>query len=321
MSLIYFSVILIFFILTELLYFRIAKHYEILDIPNHRSAHQKVTIRGVGIVFLVSTLTFFFINNCLYPYFTFGMLLISSVSFIDDIYPLPNRNRILAQLLSVSFLVYELFGESGFPGAVVLVLLLILFVGIINAYNFMDGINGITGAYSLLTIASLYYIDVNIMTFIEPDFLILIGLSLIVFLYFNFRKNALGFCGDVGSIGMAFIVIFGIASLIKASGEWKYLFFLSLYGIDTIYTLIYRLSIKEDIFSAHKLHFYQLLVHTCKWGHLKVAMLYLFTQLLINICIIQEGTTLPVYIIPVFLSLLSVHIFRNKQGKGIRFTE
>lgn len=309
----YFILVLIFFLI-ELFYFRIAKKYEIIDVPNHRSAHQQVTIRGIGILFPIAAIAFFFISGFQYLYFVLGLLLISTVSFMDDIRPLPNRYRIIVHFLSVGLLLFELFNFNNFLGFIALPILFIVSVGIINAYNFMDGINGITGLYSLVLIATLHYINTTATQFLDERLMLIVGLSLIVFLFYNFRKKAIGFCGDVGSVSLAFIIIFCIGMLMLKSGEWKYIFLLSVYGIDTIYTILYRLKIGQNIFKAHKLHFFQLLVHEYKWTHLQVSVVFAFAQLMINIIIINYLHNSFVFYIPIVLLILLVHYFRSKKS-------
>jgi|AntRauTorckE5430_2_1112549.scaffolds.fasta_scaffold24420_1 UDP-N-acetylmuramyl pentapeptide phosphotransferase/UDP-N-acetylglucosamine-1-phosphate transferase len=313
----FYLVITLLFFLTELLYFHLAKRYGILDIPNHRSAHQKATIRGIGILFPIAVLTFFVISGFQYPYFILGLILISTVSFVDDIRPLPNRYRIIVQFMSVGLLLFELFRYHDFVGFLALAVVFIVSVGIINAYNFMDGINGITGTYSLLVMATLYYVNNNVIEFIDKQLLVIIGLSICVFLFFNFRKKAVGFCGDVGSVSIAFVVIFCIGMLILKSSDWKYIFLLSAYGIDTIYTLVYRLLKRENIFKAHKLHFFQLLVHEYNWSHLQVSLLFAVIQLLINILVVSYNLNSLVFYIPMIVILLLVHVYRFKKGVAI----
>lgn len=317
MTVFHYLLLTLTFFTAELLYFRIAKKYSIVDVPNHRSAHQESTIRGIGILFPITVLAFFLISGFQYPYFVLGLLLISTVSFVDDVHSLPNRYRIMVQFVSVGLLLYQLFDFYGFVGFIALPILFILSVGIINAYNFMDGINGITGLYSLLVIGTLYFINYNVISFIDEQLLLIVGISVCVFLFFNFRKKAVGFCGDVGSVSIAFIVIFCLGMLLLKSGEWKYIFLLTVYGIDTIYTILYRLKIGQNIFKAHKLHFFQLLVHEYKWTHLQVSVVFVFAQLLVNITILNYPPDSPFVYIPIFLLILLVHFLRSKKSLSI----
>ncbi|SOE21812.1 UDP-N-acetylmuramyl pentapeptide phosphotransferase/UDP-N-acetylglucosamine-1-phosphate transferase [Spirosomataceae bacterium TFI 002] len=307
----------IFLLLTEFFYLRIATKYGIVDKPNERSSHKKVTIRGMGIIFVIATLSYSIYNSFSLPYFTLGFILISTISFIDDIRPLQNRYRIVAQFISVGLIFLEFTQQGHSILFLYIPILMIISVGIINAYNFMDGINGITGAYSLLTILTLAYIHHFSSPFIDLDLLIFTGISLIIFLFFNFRKKAIGFCGDVGSVSIAFIIIYCIGVLILTTNQWKYIFLLSIYGIDTIYTLIYRLSKRENIFKAHKVHFFQILVHKYKWSHLQVSILFVLLQLIVNLSVISFNADQILMYLPIFVILGFVHYFRKKKSVSI----
>src|SRR5205823_1126030 len=133
--------------------------------------------------------------------------------------------------------------------------------GIINMYNFMDGINGITGAYTLVVLGGLQYVNLNIQPFIKADLIWLPMLASLVFLFFNFRKRAKCFAGDVGSVAVAFWIVFLLFKLIMVSNNWIYILFLSVYGVDAVLTIMHRLMLKQNIFQAHRLHFYQILAN------------------------------------------------------------
>lgn len=302
-------------LILEVLYLKLATFSNIVDKPNHRSLHTKNTVRGGGIIFGVSYLIYSIFNNFPYFYFFIGFNLIAIISFVDDIVTLSNKSRLPFQFLAICLMLYqihiELYSFYWFiPFA-------IFGVSILNAYNFMDGINGINGAYSLIILLSLYYINSFIHIFIENDFLLSVIISILVFLIFNFRKKAICFGGDVGSISIGFLILFFISKLIIDSSNGKYLFFLFLYGIDTIYTIIYRLQLRQNIFDAHKLHLYQLMVYKQNISHLKVASLYAIIQLLLNLWIIQYELNSIFFYIPFIFFLLFVHILRVKLNSAI----
>lgn len=280
MSIVLILAILIGFFLIELLYFRIADQYNIIDKPNHRSSHKSITIRGGGAIFCIAALFFFVFSGFQYPYFIIGLFLISIISFLDDILTLNNKVRLIVHLISVFLLLHqwELFAMPWFW----LLIASIFVIGTINAYNFMDGINGITGSYSLLAIATLYYINQNIIVFTSSNFLTIIGLSLLVFNFFNFRIKAKCFAGDVGSISIAFIIVFCIGQLIIKTNNFSYILLLLVYGLDAGVTIFFRIIRKENIFEAHRSHFYQFMVNEKKYPHLLVSGLYMLTQLAIN---------------------------------------
>jgi len=276
-------------IVAELVYFKIADRYNIIDKPNHRSSHSQITIRGGGIIFPVSLLLWFFLLGMQYPFFVAGVLMISAISFIDDLKDISRRVRMAVHVVAVSFAFYQLHLFT-MPWWVT-VTAYIMVIGTINAYNFMDGINGITGIYSLVLMGSLLWINQYRFKFIEDSMLIVLIISLVVFLFFNCRKTAVCFAGDVGSISIAFIACFLLIKLIIETSQPCYAFMLSVYGVDSISTILIRAVRKENIFEAHRMHLYQVLVNQHKQPHLVVSVLYGGVQIAINffiLCIIKK---------------------------------
>ena len=150
--------LIILFIL-ELSYFEISKRFNIVDKPNERSSHKITTIRGGGVIFLLSVIWFFFRSGYSYPYLLTAMMVSGIVSFIDDIKTVSNPIKFVVHVLSVILL----FKECEFLNLPILFLIVIgiVVIGVINAYNFMDGINGITGLYSLAVIVPLFITEFN----------------------------------------------------------------------------------------------------------------------------------------------------------------
>ncbi|WP_299285202.1 glycosyltransferase family 4 protein [uncultured Mucilaginibacter sp.] len=279
-SLLVVSLILLF--AAELLYFKIADHYNIIDKPNHRSSHTAITIRGGGIIFPFAILAFSFYAGFVYPYFLVGLLLISFISFMDDIRELSSKVRMLFHITAVALLFYQL---HLFVFPVYWILLALVFViGTINAINFMDGINGITGGYGLVTLVTLQYINAVRVHFTADGFLIVAILAVLVFNFFNFRTKAKCFAGDVGSVSLAFIILFFLMQLIIKTHNPGYFALLLLYGLDAVSTIVFRLFRKENIFKAHRSHLYQFLANEKKLPHVLVTSLYALVQLGINIC-------------------------------------
>lgn len=310
MSITVLIVALLLLFLLELLYFRVADHYNIIDKPNHRSSHTAITLRGGGIIFSLALFAYPLWFGLHYEYFLLGLLAIALISFMDDIKPVSNKVRIVFHLLAVALLFYEL-GLFELP-LYWAVLALVLVIGSVNAINFMDGINGITGLYALVTLLSLYFINLNVEVFTESTFLMVSILSVIVFNYFNFRNKAKCFAGDVGSVSIAFIMMFFILALIMQTANFSYLLLLLIYGLDTVTTIVFRLIRKENIFEAHRSHFYQYWANERKYSHLLVSGIYGIGQLLFNLVLIYW---LPYSILNILLVLiLSVLLFT-----GLRF--
>lgn len=279
--------LLVLFFLTELVYFRIANHFNIIDKPNQRSLHTKVTIRGGGILFVIAVILFFIYSNFSYPYFFLGILCVAIISFLDDIYTLSSRYRLPFQFLAILMIILELDIYHHFSLFFV-ISYLIIGVGIINAYNFMDGINGITGGYSTIILVALWVVNNYYKTFIENDFLYFVLASVIVFNFFNFRKKALCFAGDVGSISIAVIILFLITKISIIDNNPIFFLFLSIYGVDSVVTIIYRLKKKENIFQAHRSHLFQIIVFQKNVPHLLMSGIYALLQLLICFLIIYQ---------------------------------
>ena len=298
----YLAVFLVLFVL-ELLYFRIADKFNIIDKPNHRSAHSEITLRGGGVIFPIAFLLFLgsqllhqnpITSPQNYLIFGIGLLAISTISFIDDILDLSSKIRLVFHFLSVSLLLYFINAFQLLP-IWAIPILFIMIIGILNAYNFMDGINGMTGLYSLVLLGSLWYVNQYIIQFTNNDFIIYPILASIVFLFFNFRKKAKCFMGDIGSMGIAFWVLGLLGLLMIKTQDLKYLLFLTVYGTDVVLTILERLKLKENIFEAHRRHLYQLFSNEKKVSHLVVSAIYAFLQLLINVIVILLD--LPIWLI------------------------
>ena len=280
----YLLITLVLFLL-ELLYFKIADRYNIVDKPNHRSAHTEITLRGGGIIFWFAALLYFaqHIEN---NYFFFaGISLVSLVSFWDDIQSLSNKIRISVHFLAISLIFYDL-GVFESVHVIGVLVAYMLAIGLINAYNFMDGINGITGLYTLVVMGSLLYVNQKIKVFIDADFIQYAMMASLVFLFFNFRKKAKCFAGDVGSIAIAFLVIYLVLKLILVTNSLVWLLFLAVYGVETVCTILHRLYLKENIFEAHRLHLYQVLSNEYKIQHRWVAAFYGIAQVVISVLVV-----------------------------------
>ena len=263
-----------------LIYFKIAGKYNIIDKPNQRSSHNYVTIRGGGIIYWLAGVLFSILHLPENIYFLIGLTLICGVSFWDDISSLPNKVRIIIHFLSISLIFYGLGLYSLVPWWLILIAY-IFFVGVLNAYNFMDGINGIMGWYSLVILVSLQYVNQKTVSFTEPDFINYAILASIVFLFFNFRKRAKFFAGDIGSMAISLWIVTLLIRLMMKTESFVWILFLAVYGIDVVCTILHRIYLKQNIFEAHRLHFYQILSNECKISHLKVSGIYAIVQLII----------------------------------------
>ncbi len=286
-------IVLVVLFLAELLYFKVADYFNIIDKPNERSSHTQITLRGGGVIFYFGALLFFILSEFQYPYFFIGLTLITVISFLDDVFTLSNKIRIFIHFFSILLMLYQV-GILQQPFWIIGIAL-ILCVGIINAYNFMDGINGITVSNSLAVLLLLAIVNHQVY-FVSQDLIIYSMIASVVFGFFNFRQKAKCFAGDVGSVSMAFIILFLLTKLILQTENPIYILFLSVYGIDSIWTIFRRLLKKENIFQAHRTHLYQILANENQTNKLLVSGLYGIIQLILGFIIIYSTTTQSSYI-------------------------
>lgn len=275
-----------------LVYFFLAKKFQIVDKPNHRSSHIHTTVRGGGILIPVAVLLWWFVYDFNHTWMILGLLWISSISFLDDLYEISKRLRLAVQFLAISMCFYDLDLFSHFP-IYTLPFFYFIAIGIINAVNFMDGINGITGLYGIVFFGTLLVLDSR-MDLIDPSLIHYILLALCVFLFFNMRKNALMFAGDIGSISLAYMMIFLLTKWYISTQSVSILLLLLVYGTDVILTMVQRIRRKEKISEPHRSHLYQRLVNEKKIPHILIAIIYAFLQAIINYFLfISQENNLP----------------------------
>lgn len=307
-------IIAVLLLVAELVYFRIADKCNIIDKPNERSSHSTIVLRGGGIIFAIAMIVWLiwqmvqgeWLTVQGYLPFMCGLVLICGVSFWDDVQSLPDRIRLVAQFLAMGLAAWgmiqgpELMALEWYWLVLIGIAALIVFVGATNIINFMDGINGITAGYALAVLGPLMMLDEfatphsalqrrgqmdDVTGFIEPSYLIVAIIGVLVFCIFNFRPKgkAKCFAGDVGSIGIAFIMLFAIGKLIVQTGDVTYLILLLVYGVDGCLTIIHRIMLHENLGEAHRKHVFQLMANELKIGHVKVTLLYMAMQLVVSL--------------------------------------
>lgn len=296
-----YGIIAVLLVVAELIYFKVADHYNIIDKPNERSSHSTIVLRGGGVIFTIGMLAWVGLQGAhgdwsvvmdYLPFLT-GLLIISGVSFIDDVHSLPDSVRLVAQFLSMGLAAWcmiqgsELMVLDWYWLVLIGIAALIVFVGATNIINFMDGINGITAGYALAVLLPLFLLNNKEggEPFILNSLLGVAILSVLVFCIFNFRPKgkAKCFAGDVGSIGIAFIMLFAIGKLIVQTGDLSYLVLLMIYGVDGVLTICHRIMLHENLGEAHRKHAYQLMCNELKIGHVKVSLLYMCLQLAVSL--------------------------------------
>lgn len=327
-------IILALLLVAELLYFYIADKCNIIDKPNERSSHTTVVLRGGGIIFLIGAWVWSAFFGFQYPWFLVGLTLVAGISFVDDIHSLPDSLRLAVQFASALMAFYQMDILHLNMWWVVLIAL-IVYVGITNVYNFMDGINGITAGYSLAVLVPLFLLNggyadnglavqgdvfsVGSGRFVDSSLIVVAILSVLVFSIFNFRPKgkAKCFAGDVGSIGIAFIILFILGSVIIKTGDVTYLLLLIVYGVDACLTICHRILLHENLGEAHRKHVYQLMANELRIGHITVTAFYMLLQLIISLAFIYlvPDTVLAhwIYLVAVLAVLAVAYILFKKK--------
>jgi len=300
-------VIAILLLVAELVYFRIAARFNIIDKPNERSSHSTLVLRGGGIIFSLSmvvwAVSMVLQGNDILPYLPFlcGLVMICGISFWDDVQSLPDSVRMGVQIVSTLLMFWSvnllqgegLMVQPWYWQVLIAAVALFFCVGATNIINFMDGINGITAAYALAILVPLLLVDGAFagqvrdggVGFIEPSYLVVAIIGVLVFSIFNFRPKgrAKCFAGDVGSIGIAFIILFALGRLMLATRDVTWIVFFLVYGIDGSLTIFHRILLRENLGQAHRKHAYQLMANELGMSHVVVALIYMGLQLAVSL--------------------------------------
>ena len=307
----YYIIILVLLFLAELFYFRIADKCNIIDKPNERSSHTRITLRGGGIIFYFGVLTYFLTSHFEYPWFMLALTLITFISFVDDIRSTSQVLRLVFHFSAMALMFYQ-WGLFSLPWWTLFVALIVC-TGIINAYNFMDGINGITGGYSLVVLVALAYINEAVVPFVEQGFILTVLCSVVVFNFFNFRKRAKCFAGDVGSVCIAFVLLFFIGKLVIRTEDFSWIILLAVYGVDSVLTIIHRLMLHENIGLPHRKHLYQIMANELKIPHVIVSLVYMTIQTFIIVGYIYYQRYGYIFLIGCILLLSAIYVLFMKK--------
>lgn len=286
----YFIVFLILLLLA-LTYHRLALKFKIVDKPNHRSSHVHTTVRGGGILFPFAVIFWWMAFDFQHTWMIIGIVWVATISLLDDIYTISSRIRFAVQFLALSMAFYDL-GVFAQINWVALPILYFISLAVINGINFMDGINGITGLYGLVFLGSVLAVDTYLGIF--DQYLIRYEiLAICVFLIFNLRKKALMFAGDIGSISLAYVMIYLLIQWYLYSGSWTVILFLLIYGLDSAITIFDRIRKGEKISEPHRSHLYQMLANQAGISHVNIALIYALLQLAINFGFFIYPRTIP----------------------------
>jgi UDP-GlcNAc:undecaprenyl-phosphate/decaprenyl-phosphate GlcNAc-1-phosphate transferase len=314
------SLIIILFIL-EFIYLRLARKHGVFDSENERSSHSGNTIIGGGIIFLLSFFIYSFFFGFPYPNYLIGAFILALVSFIDDLGYVKYSYRLLSHLVALTLILPYI--ELSNHGYFFVLAIVILGVGVLNSFNFIDGINGMLGTTSLIILGSLLYFNLQL-NFTDTNFIVAIITSVVVFLFFNFRKNPVCFAGDVGSVVLGYFIFIFIVNLCFSTADFYYLLLISIPGAEAGLTLLFRILNNQNILMPHRTFLFHLLVHDAKLSHLLVSLIYAFIQLILCIIVIFTCKLDPILKGTIFISVMiiltALYLFFRSRYYNIRVT-
>jgi UDP-GlcNAc:undecaprenyl-phosphate GlcNAc-1-phosphate transferase len=248
--------LLLTFILTFFFIKLIIKNASVLgliDIPNERSSHTKITPRGAGIglglAFFVSILLFdfsFFIENWLVFLAIFLVFLIGILDDHKDASPKAKFYVIMLATLLVYFDDIAIYSIGSFFGVELslwyfaLPFTMFALAGFTNALNLIDGLDGLAGSVSIIILSTFLYIG-----YVNQDQLIITLTSttitvLCAFMLFNWNPASI-FMGDSGSLFLGFIISLVTVISIQYIHPITILYLAAILILDTIVLMIRRI--------------------------------------------------------------------------------
>ena len=225
---------------------------------------------------------------------------------------------LLSQLILGYNSIIDINSSGFFTIAFILVWGLVICTGAMNVFNFMDGINGITGGYSLIVLSAILFIlDKETLLGQSSEVETIVSLlkivlsATLVFCFFNFRSRAKCFAGDVGSVSIAFIILFTLGFIVISTGDLSWLSFLVVYGVDGCLTILHRIMLHENISQPHRKHLFQIMANELKIPHVIVSLVYMSVQLLCCIWYIMYPGYLTLLCQIIILSIIYILFMRK----------
>ena len=280
------------------LYFPFAEKRGMLAGVNHRSSHTKPVVTGAGFIFYMSYISYiitFSYSTWEAPWALFaGISMLAVVSFIDDLKDLWFFIRLVVQMLAVALMLYQIYTEFSMEplamNASILIILaavgMVFSVGFVNLYNFMDGLNGMMAGITISALSVFALIDFFVVDFVDDALLIYTAIPTLIFAFYNARRQAVCFAGDVGAIVLGFVMVYMLLSLLMQTGNIVYMFIFASIYLEAGMTVIQRLLAGQNIFKPHRIHLFQLLCNEHKHHHVKISAYYALNQMVFGAIIV-----------------------------------
>jgi Fuc2NAc and GlcNAc transferase len=265
-------------------FLRLAPRLGLLDHPNVRSAHSRVTPRGGGVILLFAVGMAVAVGARGAGFgrgaaaLAAATVAIALAGLADDRWRLPAWPRMAVHVLAGVAVAAAAGGIARLPlpapldlalGVAAPLLAVVWLVSVVNFYNFLDGIDGLAAFQGVVTGLGIALAGWHPLA--TAAGVALCG-ACIGFLVFNWSPARV-FLGDVGSglLGASFGVLPFLAA---PSDRPRAVFFVALslwlFLADAVWTLARRAARGERLHEPHREHVYQRLVAT-GLGHAPVA--------------------------------------------------
>lgn len=333
-SMFYFITVIIL-VLSLYIYFPIARKYKLMAGVNNRSSHKKPVVTAAGFIFYLSYILYVIMQviegDGVQWWWFAGLTLLAVVSFIDDLKDLWFLIRLFAQGIAAILMMWQLSITCNIPPApsvsqwAAAIMLLIMSVGMFNLYNFMDGLNGMLGCLALGMAVPMYLLGEYTFVahgFVDSTLILTTILGVLVFLFFNFRKQPMCFSGDVGSVVLGYMMAYMVLSLVIKTGNVAFFLMFSVVFVEAGLTVLQRLFAGDNIFAPHRIHLFQLYCNEFYKSHLLVSSIYGGIQLLFGMALFvmnyYEVSVLIQNCIlwPTFVVLCVVYLLLKRKKMG-----
>ena len=270
------GLLLISIFIISLVFIYLLIHYSkglgLVDVPNERSMHKKVTPRGAGIAFVLSVflvvLLFNFEHFKTYHYIYLAIVIVFIAGAWDDMKNISPRIKFLFIFLSSlllyvnDFAIYSLGTYLGFE-AVLPVWLVFPFTffaiaGYTNALNLMDGLDGLAASISIVIFVTFLAIGIEYGDELLISLSSFFTVTLLAFLLFNWNPAKI-FMGDSGSLSLGMVIAILAIHAIEYITPASALFIIAMPILDTFIVMTRRIQRHGSPFKADKNHMHHFL--------------------------------------------------------------
>lgn len=223
-----------------------------------------------------------------------GGFIVFSIGFLDDIYDLPPKVKLLAEFVATTILVFygdvslKRFSIPFLPDMqfdyLATLVTFIWVIGITNAINLIDGLDGLCAGISTIVLVVIAFTSVSFQRQDIASISILLAGAICGFLCYNFHPASI-FMGDCGALFIGFMIS---AISLLGFGYKSSAFFtlgapivmLAIPIMDTMIAILRRKLKKKKFSEADKEHLHHTLMFKLDLGQTRsVIILYMTTIL------------------------------------------